>query len=94
MSLDAAASDPAGKALHANTTGHVYVFAPGGRVTDLGPVSFDQDQKGSVTLPGTLAAGTRSRIAVVIDDTPLMWDAVTTRRCRGTWAATVLCLPR
>ncbi|MGW5665617.1 RICIN domain-containing protein [Streptomyces sp. NPDC003758] len=80
VSLDAAASDPAGRALHANTTGHVYVFAPDGRVTDLGPVAFDQDQKGNVTLPGTIAAGTKIRIAVVFDDTPLMWDAATTRR--------------
>ena len=61
MSLNAAASDPAGTALHANKTGRAYVFAADGKVTDLGPVSFDEAQKGSVALPGTLAAGTQSR---------------------------------
>jgi hypothetical protein len=79
VSLDAAVPDLAGRALHANTTGHVYVFTPDGRGTDPGPVSFDQDQRGSVTLRGTIPAGTKIRIAVVFDDTPLMCDAATTR---------------
>ncbi|MDX2935630.1 RICIN domain-containing protein, partial [Streptomyces ipomoeae] len=78
VSLNAAASDPAGTALHANKTGHVYVFAADGKVTDLGPVPFDEAQKGSVTLPETLAAGP-VKIAVVFDDTPLMWDTTTIR---------------
>ena len=71
--LNAAASDPAGTALHANKTGHAYAFAADGKVTDLGPVPFGEDQKGSVTLPKTLAAG-QVKIAVVFDDTPLTWD--------------------
>lgn len=79
VSLDAAASDPAGHALHANKTGHVYVFAADGKVTNLGPVSFDEDQKASVTLPSTIAGGRKIKVAVVFDDTPLMWDAVTVR---------------
>ncbi len=77
--LDAAASDPSGRALHANTTGHVYVVAADGKVTGLGPVSFDEDQKGSVTLPATIAGGRRIKVAVVFDDTPLIWDTVTVR---------------
>jgi hypothetical protein len=81
LSLNAAASDPAGKATHANKTGHVYVFAADGNITDLGPVSFDEAQKAGVTLPGTLPAGTQVKIAVVFDDTPLMWD---TAKVRGT----------
>ena len=81
VSLNAAASDPAGTASHANKTGHVYVFAADGKATDLGPVTFDESQKGSVTLPKTLAAGTQVRIAVVFDDGPLMWD---TSRVRAT----------
>ncbi len=80
VSLNAAASDPAGTALHANKTGHVYAFAADGKVTDLGPVPFDEAQKGSVTLPKTLAAG-QVKIAVVFDDTPLTWD---TARIRAT----------
>ncbi|WP_206641522.1 hypothetical protein [Nonomuraea polychroma] len=79
VSLAAAASDPAGTALHANTTGHGYVFTAGGRVADLGLISFDQAQKGSVTLPETITAGTKFKIAVVFDDTPLMWDSATVR---------------
>ena len=79
VSLDAAASDPAGTALHANTTGHAYVFAADGKVTDLGSVSFDEDQKGSVTLPETIAGEKKIKIAVVFDDTPLMWDSATVR---------------
>jgi hypothetical protein len=79
VSLDAAASDPAGTALHANRTGHGYVVTAGGRVTDLGLISFDQDQKGSVTLPETITAGTKFKIAVVFDDTPLVWDSATVR---------------
>ncbi|KDN78035.1 hypothetical protein DF19_40755 [Streptomyces olindensis] len=79
MSLDAKASDPAGRALHADTTGHVYAFAADGKVTDLGPVPFDEDQRGRVTLPATIAGGKRIKVAVVFDDTPLMWDAVTVR---------------
>lgn len=79
LSLNAAASNPAGTALHANTTGHVYAFAANGEATDLGPVSFDEDQKGSVTLPATIVGGSKIKIAVVFDDTPLLWDAVTVR---------------
>lgn len=79
VSLNVAASDPAGTALHANTTGHAYAFTAGGKVTDLGTVSFDEGQHGSVTLPATIAAGKKIKIAVVFDDTPLMWDAVTVR---------------
>lgn len=79
LSLNAAASDPAGTALHANTTGRVYAFAANGEATDLGPVSFDEDQKGSVTLPATIVGGSKIKIAVVFDDTPLLWDAVTVR---------------
>ena len=76
ISLDAAASDPAGTALHRNTTGHVYAFAADGTVTDLGSVSFDQAQKGgSVTLPETFAIGTEFKMAVVFDDSALMWDS-------------------
>ncbi|MEU0219045.1 hypothetical protein ABZ281_29885 [Streptomyces sp. NPDC006265] len=77
MPLNAAASDPVGTALHANKTGHAYVFAADGKVTDLGPVPFGEDQKGSVTLPKTLAAG-QVKIAVVFDDTPLTWDTAKT----------------
>ncbi|WP_417801340.1 RICIN domain-containing protein [Streptomyces bullii] len=84
VSLNAAASDPAGTALHANKTGQVYVVAADGKVTDLGQVSFDEDQRGSVTLPASLAAGTQVRVAVVFDDTPLMWD---TARIRATATA-------
>jgi hypothetical protein len=79
VSLDAAASDPAGTALHATKTGHAYVFDADGKVTDLGPVSLDEDQKGSVTLPETIAGGKRIKIAVVFDDTPLVWDSATVR---------------
>lgn len=79
LSLNAAASDPAGTALHANKTGHAYVFAADGKVTDLGQVSFDEAQKGSVALPATIAGGMKIKIAVVFDDTPLMWDEATVR---------------
>jgi hypothetical protein len=72
-------SDPAGTALLAHTTGHAYAFTAAGKVTDLGTVSFDEAQKGSVTLPATIEAGRKIKIAVVFDDTPLMWDAVTVR---------------
>lgn len=81
LSLNAAAPDPAGTATHANKTGRVYVFAADGKVTDLGQVTFDEDQKGGVTLPGTLPAGTQVKIAVVFDDTPLIWD---TTKIQGT----------
>lgn len=77
--LDATAFDPAGTALHANTTGRAYVFVGGGSATDLGPVSFDENQKGSVTLPRTISIGKTFRIAVVFDDTPMMWDTATVR---------------
>lgn len=79
LRLDASVPDPAGAAPHAGTTGQVYVFTSGGKATDLGPVTFDQAQKGSVRLPRTIASGTTFRIAVVFDDTPLMWDAATAR---------------
>jgi hypothetical protein len=79
VSLNAAASDPAGTALHANKTGHAYVFAADGKVTDLGQVSFDEAQKGSVALPATIAGGRKIKIAVVFDDSPLMWDEATVR---------------
>jgi hypothetical protein len=76
VSLNAAASDPAGTALHNNKTGHVYAFAADGNVTDLGSVSFDQAQRaGRVTLPATFAVGTEFKIAVTFDDSALMWDS-------------------
>jgi hypothetical protein len=59
--------------------GHAYVVATDGKVTDLGQVSFDEDQKGTVTLPETVAGGKKIRIAVVFDDTPLVWDSATVR---------------
>ncbi|MFI9842221.1 RICIN domain-containing protein [Nonomuraea sp. NPDC051941] len=77
--LDATASDPAGTALHANTTGHGYAFTADGRVTDLGLVSFGQAQQGSIALPEAIKAGTKLKLAVVFDDTPLMWDSATAR---------------
>jgi hypothetical protein len=77
--LDVTAADPTGKALHANTTGQVYLVTGDGTVTGLGAVAFDAAQHGSVTLPETLAAGTAFRLAVSFDDTPLMWDAATVR---------------
>ncbi|WP_416071985.1 RICIN domain-containing protein [Streptomyces sp. ID05-04B] len=76
--LNAVASDPAGTALHADKTGHAFAFAADGKATDLGPVPFDGAQKGSVTLPESLAAG-EVKIAVVFDDTPLMWDTTRIR---------------
>ncbi len=76
---DAAVSDPADADPHANVTGRVYLLTSGGKVTDLGPVAFDQKQKGSVTLPRTIAAGTPFKIAVVFDETPLIWDSATAR---------------
>ncbi|MDQ1014817.1 hypothetical protein [Streptomyces afghaniensis] len=79
MPLDAAASDPAGRALHAGTTGRVYVVAADGKVTGLGPVSLDEHQKGSLTLPATIPGGRKIKLAVVFDDTPLIWDTVTVR---------------
>jgi hypothetical protein len=78
--IEAAALVPAGDAWHANTTGHVYAFACDGAVRDLGEVSFDGRQQGSVTLPDTIAPGTTVKLAVVFDDTPLMWDVITVRR--------------
>lgn len=79
MPLDATAFDPAGTALHANTTGRAYVVMGDGSVMDLGPVSFDGNQKGSVTLPRWISIGKTCRVAVVFDDTPLMWDTATVR---------------
>ena len=83
LSLNAAAADPAGTALHANTTGHAYLVAADGKATDLGPVSFDAAQRGSVTLPQSAPGRTKFKIAVVFDDTPLMWDAITVPKAAG-----------
>ncbi len=79
VALNAAASGPGGKALHANTTGHGYVWAEDGTMTDLGPISFDGAQQGSVTLPQSIALDTKATIAVLFDGTPLMWDAARVR---------------
>ena len=79
VALDATASDPAGNALHKNATGHGYVVAADNTVTDLGQVSFDANQRGTVRLPETIAVGSAFRIAVTFDGTPLMWDAAVLR---------------
>ena len=78
--LDAAAADPAGKALHQNVTGHGYVLAADNTITELGPVAFDGDQRGSVRLPEKIAVGSAFRIAVTFDGTPLVWDAAVLRK--------------
>jgi levanase len=39
-------------------------------------VSFDSNQNATVSLPGRLKAGGSPKIAVVFDETPLMWDSV------------------
>lgn len=77
LSLDAIAADPSGTALHANATGHAYLFTGDGNPTDLGTVAFDADQKGSVTLPATLPPATTYRVAVTFDTTALLWDTGT-----------------
>jgi hypothetical protein len=85
ISLDASAANPAGDPLHANVTGHVYALAgasapalarlAAGEVVDLGTVTFGADQKASVALPVSIAAGETVRIAVQFDETPLLWDS-------------------
>ncbi|RSM47525.1 hypothetical protein DMB66_48170 [Actinoplanes sp. ATCC 53533] len=77
--LDATASDPAGNSPHKNATGHGYLVAADNTVTELGPVSFDANQRGTVRLPETVAVGSAFRIAVTFDGTPLMWDAAVLR---------------
>lgn len=77
--LDATVSHPGGADQHANTTGRAYALTSRGKAVDLGPVSFDQDLKGTVTLPKTFARGTAFKVAVVFDEAPLIWDAATVR---------------
>ncbi|WP_203970580.1 chitinase N-terminal domain-containing protein [Planotetraspora silvatica] len=74
LSLNATVTHPV--VSHANVTGHVYALTPGSSTpVDLGAVSFGSDQKATVSLPGALKAGD-SKIAVVFDETPMMWDSV------------------
>ncbi|MCJ1697770.1 RICIN domain-containing protein [Rathayibacter caricis] len=63
-------------ASHAGVTGRVSAFATDGTRTDLGTVSFDSQQKGSVVLPAALTAGRAYRIAVAFDTSALVWDSV------------------
>ena len=77
VELNAASFTPDGSATHANTSGHAYAFGSDGTVTDLGGVSFDADQKGSVILPDSFAVGSQLRIAVLFDTTALVWDSTT-----------------
>lgn len=79
MTLDATATNRSGAANHAGASGHVYAIT-GEAVTDLGIVAFDSAQRGTVTLPASLTSGTSTRIAVVFDSGPLIWDTVAVRQ--------------
>ncbi|MCS5713131.1 cell wall-binding repeat-containing protein [Herbiconiux sp. CPCC 205716] len=75
LQLSAPASDPAGTPLHAIVSGHVYAYQADGSVRNLGTASFDADQRSSLTVdPADVPAG--SRIAVVFDSGPLVWDTL------------------
>lgn len=74
LPLDATATDPSGAALHANVTGHAYLFDASGSRTDLGEVAFDADQHASVALPSSLPSGSAYTVAVTFDSTALLWD--------------------
>lgn len=76
--LDASVFAPSGAARNANKTGTVYTVV-GSTVTRLGNVAFDAEQRGTVTLPSSLTAGTAFRLAVAFDETPLIWDSATVR---------------
>jgi hypothetical protein len=77
--LDATVSHPDGADRHANTTGRAYALTSRGRAVDLGPVSFDQAGKGTVTLPKAFVPGTAFKVAVVFDEAPLIRDAAIVR---------------
>ncbi|MGN7862368.1 Ig-like domain repeat protein [Microbacterium sp. 22303] len=73
LPLNASAANPSGKALHANVTGHAYLFTGSGAATDLGSVAFGGDQTGTVALPADLAPNVEYSVAVAFDASPLMW---------------------
>lgn len=74
VALDA--STPDRFASHAGITGRVSAFAADGTRTDLGTVSFDAQEKGSVVLPAALTVGNDYRIAVSFDTSAPVWDTV------------------
>ncbi|TCL79484.1 MULTISPECIES: RICIN domain-containing protein [unclassified Rathayibacter] len=74
VTLDASSSTRF--ASHAGVAGRVSAFAADGTRTDLGTVSFDAQQKGSVALPAALAAGNDYKIAVAFDTSAPVWDSV------------------
>ncbi|MCJ1688376.1 RICIN domain-containing protein [Rathayibacter sp. VKM Ac-2927] len=74
VTLDA--STNAHFASHAGVDGRVSAFAVDGTRTELGTVGFDDQQKGSVTLPAALAVGHDYRLAVSFDTSAPLWDTV------------------
>lgn len=76
VSLDAAVDDPAGAKTHADVTGHVYALVGSADAVDLGTVTFDADEKASVTIPEDFAAADEVKIAVLFDASATMWDTV------------------
>jgi hypothetical protein len=74
LSLDAAAGGLL-QAAHASASGHGWAFVEGLEAPlDLGTISFDAQEKGAVSLPAEAVGAVK--IAVLFDDTPLVWDTV------------------
>lgn len=74
VTLNATALTPAGVERNAGDDGAAFVIVGDGTPQPLGKVSFDDQAKGSVTLPASLAAGAQVKVVVLFDGTPMLWD--------------------
>lgn len=77
MVLNATSPTPGGAERNAGTTGSAFIMVGDGAPQPLGKVSFDDEAAGTVTLPASLHAGTRVRVAVLFDGAPTLWDEAT-----------------
>lgn len=76
LELDASALMASGASRTAGATGTVYLLDSAGQARRIAEVAFDADSRGSTTLPADAVPGP-SRLAVVFDEAPLVWDALT-----------------
>lgn len=75
LSLDALRSGPGTTEYNANKSARVLAYQDGRFVGEVGTAHLDESGQAQLQLPGSLPSG-ELQIAVVFDDSPLVWDTV------------------
>ena len=76
LQLNAAVANPADAKTHADVNGRVYAIAGSADAVDLGIVSFDAQEQGTVTIPASFTPSGDVKLVVQFDASAAVWDSV------------------